>query len=62
MDSGVFTSAGNVKATPRAIAARVRQIHTTGKPFQIRLLTGASTGSSCDEMLAEAQAIAWRAP
>ncbi len=57
-----FTPAGSVKAVPRAIAARARAIHETGKPFQIRLLTGASTGSSVDEQLAEANAVSWRAP
>ncbi|MBB3208641.1 succinate CoA transferase [Rhodopirellula rubra] len=57
-----FTPAGAVKAVPRAIADRANEIHEAGEPFQIRLLTGASTGDSVDERLAEAQAVSWRAP
>ncbi|MFG0288173.1 MAG: acetyl-CoA hydrolase, partial [Rhodopirellula sp. JB044] len=57
-----FTPAGAAKAVPRAIADRAKQIHAAGEPFQIRLLTGASTGESVDERLAEADAISWRAP
>jgi succinate CoA transferase len=37
-------------------------LHEAGKPFQIRVLTGASTGPSLDDALAEAEAISWRAP
>ena len=33
-----------------------------GRPFKIRVLSGASTGSSIDDALAEAEAISWRAP
>ncbi|MCM2370019.1 succinate CoA transferase [Aporhodopirellula aestuarii] len=57
-----FTPAGSAKAVPRAIAVRAKEIHQSGEPFQIRLLTGASTGASVDEHLAEANAVSWRAP
>lgn len=57
-----FTPAGSVKAVPRALAARAKRIHAQGDPFRIRLLTGASSGSSLDEELALADAISWRAP
>lgn len=57
-----FTPAGGAKATPRALAARAKEMHAKGEPMQIRVLTGASTGKWLDEALAEADAIAWRAP
>lgn len=57
-----FTPAGSPKAIPRALAARAKEIHAAGRPFQIRLLSGASTGSACDDALGEAGAISWRAP
>ncbi len=57
-----FTPAGAAKAVPRALAARAKALHAQGEPFQLRILTGASTGESFDEALAEADAVAWRAP
>jgi len=57
-----FTPAGAAKAVPRAIADRAFALHTRGEPYQIRVITGASTGSSLDDALAEAEAISWRAP
>lgn len=57
-----FTPAGAAKAIPRAIAARATGLHDAGKPYQIRVLTGASTGKSLDQTLASANAISWRAP
>lgn len=57
-----FTPAGAAKAVPLALANRAEQLHTVGQAFQIRVLTGASTGSSLDDALAEADAISWRAP
>ncbi len=57
-----FTNAGAVKAIPRAIAARARELHDKGEPYKIRVLTGASSGASIDGALAEADAISWRAP
>lgn len=57
-----FTPAGAAKAIPKALAARARRLHDCGQSFQIRVLTGASTGASLDDALAEADAISWRAP
>lgn len=57
-----FTPAGAAKATPRAIAARAKQLHEAGEEYKIRVLTGASTGPDLDEVLSDANAISWRAP
>jgi succinate CoA transferase len=57
-----FTPAGAPKAVPRALAARARELHESGEPFQIRLLSGASTGAACDDELGLAKAVSWRAP
>jgi len=57
-----FTPAGSPKAVPRALARRARALHEAGQPFQIRLLSGASTGSACDDELGAAEAVSWRAP
>jgi len=57
-----FTPAGAAKAVPKALADRARRLHVAGEPYQIRVLTGASTGASIDDSLAEADAISWRAP
>ena len=57
-----FTPAGSPKAVPRALAKRARELHQAGKAFQIKLLSGASTGADCDDELAQAEAVSWRAP
>lgn len=57
-----FTPAGAAKAVPRALAARAKTLHAQGESFRLRILTGASTGDSFDEALAEADAVSWRAP
>lgn len=57
-----FTPAGAAKAVPRALATRAKQMHAAGKPMAVRVLTGASTGANLDETLADANAVAWRAP
>ena len=57
-----FSPAGAAKAVPRALAQKARRLHKQGQPFKIRVLTGASTGEDIDDALAEAEAIAWRAP
>src|SRR5262245_33706435 len=57
-----FTPAGTPKAVPRALAKRARDLHQAGKAFQIKLLSGASTGAACDDELARAEAVSWRAP
>lgn len=59
---GGFTPAGAPKAVPRALAQRARAIHASGSPFQIRLISGASTGEACDDELGLAEAVSWRAP
>lgn len=56
-----FTPAGAAKLVPTAVAARARAAHTAGRPFKIRVMTGASTGH-LDDVLADAEAISWRAP
>ncbi len=57
-----FTPAGAPKAVPTALAKRARALHAAGTPFQIRVLSGASTGTACDDALGLAEAISWRAP
>ena len=57
-----FTPAGAAKAIPRALAQRARAEHEAGRPLQIGVVTGASTGQSLDGELALAEAIAWRTP
>jgi propionyl-CoA:succinyl-CoA transferase len=57
-----FTAAGCAKAIPRAVAAKARREHEAGKPFRVGVLTGASTGPSLDDTLAEAKAISFRTP
>ncbi|MEQ8820325.1 MAG: succinate CoA transferase [Sumerlaeia bacterium] len=57
-----FTAAGACKVVLKAVAARAKAAHTAGDPFQIKLLTGASTGPSLDGALAEANAISFRTP
>ncbi|MGE3818068.1 MAG: succinate CoA transferase [Isosphaeraceae bacterium] len=57
-----FTPAGSPKAVPRALARRARALHQEGREFQVRLVSGASTGPSCDDELGAADALSWRAP
>ncbi len=57
-----FTPSGAAKVIPRAIAAKAKAEHAAGREFQIRVLTGASTGPSLDGALAEAEAIRFRTP
>ena len=57
-----FTPAGAAKAVPTALAAFGREEHRQGRFFKIRVLTGASSGHCIDELLAEAEVIAWRTP
>lgn len=59
---GGFTAAGACKVIPLALAARAKAEHAAGRPFQLGLITGASTGKSLDGALAAADAIAWRTP
>lgn len=57
-----FSPAGAAKAVPSALATRAKALHKEGKPFKIRVLTGASSGVAVDKELAEADAVSWRAP
>ena len=57
-----FTPAGATKEIPGAIARRAEAEHAAGRPFKINIITGASTGDSCDGVLARAHAINYRAP
>lgn len=57
-----FTAAGCPKAVPTAIAQRANQLHQQGKPFQIGMYTGASTGDMLDGALARAKAVSFRTP
>ncbi len=57
-----FTPAGAAKAIPRALAAYAEEEHRIGNPFQVGVITGASTGKSIDGALAGAEAVLWRTP
>lgn len=57
-----FTPAGCPKAVPGAIAKRAEKEHAAGRPFQIGMFTGASTGDLLDGTLARANAIKFRTP
>jgi len=57
-----FTAAGSPKVIPAALARRAEAEHAAGRPFQIGVLTGASTGPSLDGALAGAEAIRFRTP
>ena len=57
-----FTPAGAPKDVPKAIGERAKKFHAEGKPFQIGVITGASTGRSLDGSLALADAVKFRTP
>ena len=58
-----FSPAGAAKVVPAALAARAREEYQKREPVsKIRVLTGASSGRSTDEDLADAGAIKWRGP
>lgn len=57
-----FTPAGSPKALPAAIARRADELHRTQKPFQIRLLTGASISAAADDALSAADAVSCARP
>jgi acetyl-CoA hydrolase len=59
---GGFTPAGSPKDIPTAIAARATAEHNADRPFQIGVITGASTGATLDGALAKADAISFRTP
>jgi acetyl-CoA hydrolase len=57
-----FTPAGAAKAIPKALATRANAEHAAGRPYAVRVFTGASTGPDFDEAMAKAGAISFRAP
>lgn len=57
-----FTPAGSPKVIIPALAERARREHEAGRPFQVRVVSGASTGVTCDEALCEQDAISFRIP
>ncbi|MGE8288591.1 MAG: acetyl-CoA hydrolase/transferase family protein [Stenotrophomonas sp.] len=57
-----FTGSGYPKAVPMALAKRIEDVHAQGLPFQIKLMTGASTAPELDGALAKADGIAMRMP
>lgn len=57
-----FTGSGYPKAVPLALAARIEREHAAGRPFQLRVWTGASTGPELDGALAKANGIEFRLP
>lgn len=57
-----FTPAGTPKAVTAELAKLAEAEHAAGRPFQVGIFTGASTGDSCDGVLTRAKAIRYRAP
>lgn len=57
-----FTGAGYPKALPTAIAEKATTAHEAGEEFKIDVFSGASTAPDCDGVLAEADALRFRAP
>lgn len=57
-----FTPAGTAKAVTAELARRAEAEHAAGRPFQVSIFTGASTGESCDGVLSRAKAMRYRAP
>ncbi len=57
-----FTPSGNPKGFFRALSKRAVALHESGQPFQVGLLTGASSCQSIEGDLAAAKAIRFRAP
>ena len=57
-----FTPAGTPKAVTAEIAKLAHAEHEAGRPYQIGIFTGASTGQSCDGVLSDEHAIRYRAP
>ena len=59
---GGFTPNGNPKAVFRCLSKRAIREHAEGKPFQVGILTGASSCQSIEGDMANAHAIKFRAP
>jgi acetyl-CoA hydrolase len=59
---GGFTDPGCPHAVPRALAKRARDFHERGKPFRVRILSGAEAGPGVDVDLVQADAVSFRMP
>ncbi|GAA2003495.1 acetyl-CoA hydrolase/transferase family protein [Brevibacterium samyangense] len=57
-----FTGAGYPKVVPGALAQRIEAAHARGEDFSIGVLTGASTSTEMDGVLAQAKGIHMRTP
>lgn len=57
-----FTPAGVPKAVIAEVAKQAEEKHARGESFRVSILTGASTGDSCDGALVRAHAMEFRAP
>src|SRR5690606_15555099 len=57
-----FTGSGYPKAVPMALAARIEAERAAGRPFRLKVWTGASTGPELDGALARADGIEFRLP
>ncbi len=57
-----FTPAGCPKVVPIALAQKAELEHAAGRPFQVGMFTGASTGDHIDGALARAKAVKFRTP
>lgn len=57
-----FTPSGSPKVIPSAIARFAEKEHAAGRPYRLKIFTGASTGHSCDGELSKAEAIEYRMP
>lgn len=57
-----FTGSGYPKAVPLALAEAIEADHAAGRPFTVRMWTGASTGPELDGALAKAEGIEFRLP
>ncbi len=57
-----FTGSGYPKSVPLALASRIEAEHAAGKPFRVKVWTGASTGPELDGALAKANGIEFRLP
>ena len=57
-----FVGSGCPLVVPVEIANRAKELHAKGEKYQIRALSGASTDLNLDGVLAEADAVSFRAP
>ena len=57
-----FTQAGSPKAVTAELAKIAEEKHARGEQFQVGVISGASTGDSCDGVLTRAHALKFRAP